>query len=42
MVVDAYFTAGVLRRPNATFYLAVVLAVSYGLTCKKSENEVRS
>jgi hypothetical protein len=41
-LAHAYFTAGVLRRPNATFYLAVVLAVSYGLTCKKSENEVRS
>lgn len=41
-LAHAYFTAGVLRRPNATFYLAVVLAVSYGLTCKKEKNEVRS
>ena len=41
-LAHAYFTAGVLRRPNATFYLAVVLAVSYGLTCKNVKNEVRS
>lgn len=26
-IVHAYFTAGVLRRPNASFYLAVTLAV---------------
>lgn len=41
-LAHAYFTAGVLRRPNATFYLAIVLAVSYGLTCKNAKNEVRS
>ncbi len=31
-LVHAYFTAGVLRRPNVTFYLAAVLAVIYALT----------
>lgn len=39
-LVHAYCTAGVLRRPNVTFYLAVLLAVSYGLTMKtRSDNE---
>lgn len=35
----AYFTAGVLRRPNTTFYLAVILAAVYVLTrtAKKEE-----
>jgi len=28
-LAHAYFTAGVLRRPNATFYLAVLLAMAY-------------
>lgn len=39
-LAHAYFTAGVLRRPNATFYLAVVLAVAWGLTQKRDKNEV--
>ena len=39
-LAHAYFTAGVLRRPNATFYLAVVLAVAWGLTQKQEKNEV--
>ena len=39
-LAHAYFTAGVLRRPNVTFYLAVLLAVSYGLTEKKKKDEV--
>lgn len=30
-LVYAYFTAGVLRRPNSSFYLSVVLAVAYYL-----------
>ena len=38
-LAHAYFTAGVLRRPNVTFYLAVLLAVAYGLTDKKMKNE---
>lgn len=41
-IAHAYFTAGVLRRPNATFYLAVVLAVAWGLTQKHEKNEVVS
>jgi len=39
-LAHAYFTAGVLRRPNVTFYLAVLLAAAYGMTVKKMENEV--
>lgn len=42
-LVHAYATAGVLRRPNVTFYLAALLAMSYGLTRdamkKRSKNE---
>ncbi len=39
-LVHAYCTAGVLRRPNVTFYLAALLAVSYGLTQKtRSDHE---
>lgn len=39
-VVNAYFTAGVLRRPNSSFYLSVLLAVIYYLVCiKKYEGE---
>ena len=39
-LVHAYCTAGVLRRPNVTFYLAVLLAVSCSLTKKtRSNNE---
>lgn len=39
-LIHAYCTAGVLRRPNVTFYLAVLLAVSYGLTMKtRSKDE---
>lgn len=36
-LAHAYFTAGVLRRPNAAFYLAAVLAAVYGLTQKNKE-----
>ena len=32
LLVFSYFTAGVLRRPNASFYLSVVLALVYYLT----------
>ena len=39
-LAHAYFTAGVLRRPNVTFYLAALLAMAYGLTMKtRSEDE---
>ena len=34
-LAHAYLTAGVLRRPNVTFYLAALLAVAYALTMKK-------
>lgn len=36
-LAHACFTAGVLRRPNANFYLAVILAAVYALTEKTSE-----
>ena len=40
-LAHAYFTAGVLRRPNATFYLAALLAMAYMLTRRNPEkNEV--
>lgn len=35
-LAHAVFTAGVLRRPNASFYLALALAVMYALTEKSS------
>ena len=41
-LAHACFTAGVLRRPNANFYLAVILAVVYVLTVsgpKERKNE---
>lgn len=31
-IMYAYFTAGMLRRPNASFYLSVVLAIIYCIT----------
>jgi len=34
-LAHAYFTAGVLRRPNATFYLAALLAMCIVLTDRK-------
>ncbi len=34
-LAHAYFTAGVLRRPNATTYMAVLLAMAWVLTEKK-------
>lgn len=36
LLVFAYFTAGVLRRPNASFYLSAVLALVYYLTKLKT------
>ena len=30
-LINAYNTAGILRRPNASFYLSVILAVIYYL-----------
>ena len=44
-VAHAYFTAGVLRRPNANFYLAVAVAVLYTLaeaSLKKKDREVET
>lgn len=37
-LAHAYFTAGVLRRPNTTFYLALVLAAVYALTRTDSQS----
>lgn len=40
-ILHAYCTAGVLRRPNATFYLAALLAMAYCLTQENmKKNEV--
>ncbi len=36
-LAHAYFTAGVLRRPNSNFYLAVILAAVYIMTEKKQD-----
>lgn len=36
-LAHAYFTAGVLRRPNTTFYLAVILAAVCVLTRREPE-----
>ena len=36
LLVFSYFTAGVLRRPNASFYLSAVLALVYYLTKLKT------
>lgn len=39
-LIHAYFTAGVLRRPNASVYLSMALAAIYYLVCiKKYERE---
>ena len=32
-IANAYFTAGMLRRPNSSFYLSLLLAVIYYLVC---------
>ena len=37
--MNAYFTAGVLRRPNSSFYLSVVLAVIFYLVCIKKYDD---
>ena len=39
-LAHAYFTAGVLRRPNVTMYLALLLAAIWELTRKKQEGGV--
>lgn len=44
-LAHAYFTAGVLRRPNSNFYLAVIAAVLYCLAetnLKRKRREVES
>ena len=39
-IANAYFTAGVLRRPNSSFYLSLLLAVIFYLVCiKKYDGE---
>ena len=38
-LAHAYFTAGVLRRPNTTFYLAVILAAVYEITRGAAKKE---
>lgn len=38
-LVHAYCTAGVLRRPNVTFYLAMLLAMAYMMTMKTRSND---
>jgi len=38
-LAHAYFTAGLLRRPNANFYLAAILAAVYALTAARRETE---
>ena len=38
-IVNAYFTAGVLRRPNSSFYLSALLAVIFYLVCIKKYDE---
>ena len=37
MCIRDSFTAGVLRRPNASIYMSVLLAVVYYLTQMRSE-----
>lgn len=36
---NAYFTAGVLRRPNSSFYLSLLLAVIFYLVCIKQYDD---
>jgi len=36
-LAHAYFTAGILRRPNANFYLALILAAVYALSMPQEE-----
>ena len=38
-LAHAYFTAGVLRRPNSNFYLAVILAAVYIMSTVKSNHK---
>ena len=40
LLVHSYFTAGVLRRPNASFYVSMVLAMAYYLINLKKEADV--
>ena len=35
-LVHAYATAGVLRRPNATIYLSLILAMIWFLVCERN------
>lgn len=39
LLIHAYFTAGVLRRPNASFYVSVCLALSFYLVKLKGGDE---
>ena len=40
-LANAYNTAGILRRPNASFYLSVILAVIFYLTRIKQYPETQ-
>jgi len=40
-LIYAYSTAGVLRRPNSSFYLSIVLAVIYYLTVIKKYDDTK-
>ena len=40
LLVHSYFTAGVLRRPNASFYVSMVLAMADYLINLKKEADV--
>ena len=39
MLLHIYATAGVLRRPNASFYLSVLLAIVYYLVCLRQKSQ---
>lgn len=41
-MMHAFATAGILRRPNASFYLSVVLAVIYYLVKLRRYEETKT
>ena len=41
-LIYAYNTAGVLRRPNSSFYLSVLLAVIYYLTTIRNYDTIEA
>ena len=40
LLLHVYFTAGVLRRPNASFYVSICLAMSYYLVTLRKEGDL--